>query len=138
MSGLKNYNCAIMNKNISNNKRSPLKERWPRYPGQSLEKKINNLQWEYGLLFALSSVFIVLTFSEWWQWFKNIPPQPLITTIAAVAVTIYSYIKIRRIRKQLPNYKQGLRGERQVGQILNQLTTQGYIVFHDNFIPYEM
>ncbi len=120
-----------MNKNISNNKRSPLKERQPRYPGQSLEKKVNNLQLEYGLFIGISGIFIVLVLAEWFQWFRNLPPQPLITTIVAVAVFVYSYIKIRRIKKQLPNYKLGLRGERQVGYILNQLITHGYTVLHD-------
>lgn len=120
-----------MNKNISNKKRSPLKDRQLRYPGQSLDKKIGDLYLQIGLLVGLSSIFIAFAFFEWVQWFRHLPPQPQITGIVAAAVAVYSYIKIRRIRKGLPSYRQGQIGERQVGHILNQLITQGYTVLHD-------
>jgi len=120
-----------MNKNISNKKRSPLKERQLRYPGQSLDKKTGNLLWEIGLLVGLSSVFTILAFFEWWQWYKHLPPQVLTTSIVAVAVVVYSSVKIWRIKKQLPGYRQGQMGEREVGQILNKLIAQGYTILHD-------
>ncbi len=71
------------------------------------------------------------TFFEWWQWFRNLPHTPQLTSIVATAVVAYSYIKIRRIRKQLPSYRQGQMGEREVGQILNKLIAQGYTILHD-------
>ena len=120
-----------MNKNISNKKRSPLKERQLRYPGQSLDKKTDNLLWEIGLLVGLSSVFTILAFFEWWQWYKHLPPQVLTTSIVAVAVVVYSSVKIWRIKKQLPGYRLGKWGEREVGQILNKLTAQRYTILHD-------
>ena len=120
-----------MNITNSNNKRSPLKERQLRYPGQSLDKKIGDLLLEIGLLLGLSCVFTILAFFEWWQWYKHIPPQILTTSIVAGAVVIYSSVKIWRIRKQLPRYRLGKLGEREVGQILNKLTAQGYTILHD-------
>ena len=115
----------------SNGKRSPLKERQLRYPGQSLDKKISDLLFEIGLLVGLSAVVIILSLFEWWQWFRNLPPMPQIMSILATAVVAYSYIKIQRIRKQLPSYRQGQMGEREVGQILNKLITQRYTILHD-------
>ena len=115
------YNGATMNNNISNKKRSPLKESQVRYAGQSLDKEIDNLRSDIGILVGTSSIFIALAFYEWVQWFLHLPPQPLIPSIVAAAVIVYSSVKIGRLRKRLRSCRLGQMGEREVAQILNKL-----------------
>jgi hypothetical protein len=119
-----------MDNNISNKKRIPLKDRQLRYPGQSLEDKVDSLRWAIALHIALSLLFIALAFVEWWQWYRNLPPAPVFYGGVAVVVVIYSSVRILQFQKRLHNYRLGLTGEREVGQILNKLTLQGYTVFH--------
>lgn len=125
------YNDATMNSAISNKKRTPLKDRQLRRPGQSLESKIQSLQWNIAGHIGLSFLFIALAFLQWWQWYRNLPPNPVIFGIVAALIVVYSSVKIRQWKKQLRSYRQGLIGEREVSQILNPLIAQGCTIFDD-------
>ena len=58
------YNVSTMNNNILNKKRSPLKERQLRYPGQSLDSEINDLRFEINILVGFVCGFIALALYE--------------------------------------------------------------------------
>ena len=124
-----------MNNNNANKKRNPLKKRLLRYPGQSLDYDMGNLQQDIYILLFVSVISVVLAVNEWVQWFLHLPPSPLVPSIGAAAIVAYSSVKIWRLRKRLSNYELGQMGEREVAQILDKLKLKGYTVFHDVLAP---
>ena len=124
-----------MKNNISNKKRSPLKKRLLRYPGQSLDYYIGNLQHDIYILVVISAISVILAVNEWVQWFLRLPPEPLVASIGAAVIVAFSSVNIWRLRKRLSNYELGQMGERQVAQILDKLKLKGYAVFHDVLAP---
>ncbi len=112
-------------------KRSPLKMRPLRLPGQSLQDKINSLvdkALEYVVLMALA---IMVAIMEWCRWFFKSPPQPIIFTFLAVVACSYGIWKVLPICRALKPLKQGRDGERYIGQCLERLRESGYRVLHD-------
>lgn len=112
----------------SNKKRSPLPDRQFRRPGEYLEKQIQSLRWNIIFSIGMSFLIVALTFVEWWQWYRNLPPQPIYYGIVAAVIIVYSSVKIRKWLKQIRNYRQGLIGEREVSHILHLLTAKGYTI----------
>jgi hypothetical protein len=112
-------------------KRSPLKERPLRYPGQSLDDEIQRIRWKIAAWVGAALVLIVLALYEWWHWYIGLPPQPVGAAVVAAAVTIYGLLKIRQLSRQLPYLRLGRDGERIVGQVLEELRQHGCAVFHD-------
>lgn len=110
----------------SKKKRSPLSDRQFRHPGAYPEKQIQSLRWNIIFSIGISFLFVALTFVEWWQWYRNLPPQPIVYGIAAAVIVVYSSVKIRKWLKQIRNYRQGLIGEREVSRILHLLAAKGY------------
>jgi hypothetical protein len=115
----------------SNEKRSPLKEKPLRYPGQSLDEQLDQMQWEM-LMFVLAALLgVAVAVWEWWRWYWDYPPQPIVATVFAVVLGGYcipKFLKIRRLRR---DFELGRDGERLVGQALEELRQEGYSVFHD-------
>jgi hypothetical protein len=76
----------------------------------------------------------MLTFYEWIRWLFDSHPTPFslafLTVVAGIAV-VYSAIKIIGIKRQLRNLRQGMEGEKAVGQYLERLREKGYQVLHD-------
>lgn len=68
---------------------------------------------------------------EWYIWYFQLPPSPVIITIMAVLFTVYSAYKIIRLRAKLKNLKQGRDGEKAVGQYLENFRANGIKVLHD-------
>ena len=121
---------VFMGKIASNNKRSPLSKP-VRYAGQSSEEKIVELQRDVFVYILITSFIIVLAIYEWWHWYKNIPPQPIAAFVLATIVGVYSYLKIRKIKKQINNYKLGRQGEIEVEKEWDKLKERGFKVFPD-------
>ncbi len=113
-------------------KRSPLKDRPLRSPGQSLDKQIQDLVYDY-LLWPMIFAVIMISFAalEWLRYYRPQAPLPIIfSVVAAAAVAFAAY----RIYKALPRWralKLGRDGEKVVGQFLETLGERGYRVFHD-------
>jgi len=112
-------------------KRSPLKKKPLRLPGQSVQEQINSRvgkAMEYVVLMALA---ITVAITEWFRWFFKSPPQPIIPTFLAVLVCYYAIWKLILIWRGLKPLRQGRDGERFVGQCLEKLRERGYRVLHD-------
>jgi hypothetical protein len=117
---------------MAKGKRSPLKSNPLRNPGQSLDEEINKIIDEDASAYIIISLFcIVLAGLEWWRWYKDTPPSPVLWTFMAIGITSYSIYKLLGYRKRVKNLRLGRDGERAVGQYLDLLREKGYRVFHD-------
>lgn len=112
--------------------KSPIKDKPLRHPGQSLEEERRLLigdTIETPLLMAL--VFVVLAFMEWWRYWQNMKPTPVLFTFVAAVFVLWSAWRVWRVRIGIRALNQGIEGERAVGQYLERLRGAGYDVFHD-------
>ncbi|MGO9445704.1 MAG: nuclease-related domain-containing protein [Thiobacillaceae bacterium] len=112
--------------------KSPIKDKPLRLPGQSLEeecRKVFDDKLETPLLLAV--FFVVFAFMEWWRYFWKQPPHPIVFTIIAVVMIGYAAWRVWKTRPYVRALKQGIEGEKAVGQFLERLREDGYQVFHD-------
>lgn len=113
-------------------KRSPLTGRPLRNPGQSIDEEIDKLLDNEAINYIVASAFfITFAFIEWLRWYNNSPYTPLLYTIVALAITVFSTVKLIKIKKKITNLKLGRDGERVVGQYLELLRENGCKIFHD-------
>lgn len=113
-------------------KKSPLKAAPLHNPGQSLDEEIQRLIDDDIGKYALFLIIpVVLAIMEWWRWYANILPNPIVYTGIALIVSPYCIWQLRKSRRQLKNLRLGRDGERAVGQYLEELRVKGYRVLHD-------
>ena len=113
--------------------RSAIKEKPLRRAGQSIEEELENIFDDQLLLYilgaGLSIGFILL------GWVIVLLPFTLkdavILTILGVIVEIICIRKILKVKTKVMNYREGLRGERFMGDHLDSLREKGCKVFHD-------
>jgi hypothetical protein len=113
-------------------RKQPISDSVSRPPGESTRLKIaeldEDLLWQVYLLVAPPIAFILAGF---YGGTERIVSRMV---ISAVLIGTFYYFLNRKILKTLKlwrNYDLGFRGERVVGQALNELVAQGYRVFHD-------
>lgn len=112
--------------------KSPLKDNPLHNPGETLDREIETLINDEALKYIIAPVFIgVLAMLEWWRWFMEQPPTPILYSIMFVIVLAYSLSKVFAIKKQLRSLRLGRDGEKAVGQYLENLRANGAKVFHD-------
>jgi len=117
---------------VNNSKRSPLKDRPLRNPGQSLDEQLHDVRDDYvlePLVFAL--LIVLLTAAEWWKYYQSQPPAPFHYSIVAVVAVAYAVFRFYRVLPRVRQLKLGRDGEKEVGQNLEALRERGYQVFHD-------
>lgn len=112
--------------------KSPLKAKPLNNPAESLEKRLIDVAVDR--LFFPIPLCIFFTFYaayEWLRWYKDIPPQPIVFTLIALVTVIYFGIRMRSALIEIKLLKQGISGEKAVGQFLERLRMDGAYVFHD-------
>ena len=119
--------------------KSPLKDPPLRIPGQSLGEGIQRVfDDEWMPIFLATLLFCVFAALEWVRYYRPYPPIPLPVTAIAVFLFGYTAIRTTRIRPKIRGLRQGVEGEKVVGQSLEELRASGATVFHDicakNFI----
>lgn len=117
---------------MSESTKSPIKDKPLRFPGQSLEEARHKLfedKLETPLL--LAGFFIVLSALEWWRYYSQKPPSPVVFTVFAALLVGFAAWRVWKIRPQARALKLGIEGEKAVGQFLELLRENGYQVFHD-------
>jgi hypothetical protein len=113
-------------------KESPIKDEPLRVPGQSLQKKIDELVWEKAFFWIIISlVSMAVAGMEWFRWLFRLPPAPVPTSLIALLVVAISAWRIIRLLPAVRNMVMGRSGERHVGELLEELRAKGYRVFHD-------
>src|SRR5438874_6599491 len=107
--------------------RSPLKDKPLRLPGQSIaEEREQLVEVAVGQPITFAVFFILLAAFEWWRFYTDMKPNPVLFTGAAVLAISYAAFRIWRVRPRLRNLRQGLEGERAVGQFLERVREQGF------------
>jgi Nuclease-related domain len=117
---------------LTDQNRSPIKERPLRLPGQStFEQREKLIDEELETPILMASFLAIVAILEWYRYWKPFPPQPWVFSLAAVGGLSYAVWRLLRVRPQLRRLRQAIDGERAVGQFLEQLREKGYRVFHD-------
>ena len=112
--------------------KSPIKDKPLRMPGQSLEEERPKLiEDKVETPFVLAMFFILFAAMEWWRYYSERPPHPIFFSVVAAILVGFAGWRIWKTRPQVRNLKQGIEGERVVGQFLERLRESGYHVFHD-------
>ena len=76
-------------------------------------------------------LLVVIAGLEWWRYFVPHPPHPWMFTLIATAGVAWFVWRVRKTGPKLKALRQGIDGERAVGQFLERLRSGGYEVFHD-------
>jgi hypothetical protein len=111
--------------------RSPLKEKPLHYPGQSLDDKLRQMTTSMLQYFLLAALGVSIAAWEWWRWYWDSPPQPIVATVVAILLAGYCIPKFLKISRLHRDYELGRDGERLVGQALEEVRQEGHSVFHD-------
>lgn len=112
--------------------RSPIKLKPLRDPGQSLREGLQDIF--EGEVFPWLAVAVMLTVwavLEWVFYLANVGRSPVMFSLVAAAAIALAAVKIRQISKRVRGWRQGIEGERAVGQFLETLRSCGYLVLHD-------
>ena len=102
--------------------------------GESLELRIQELSdkvFEY-LIFPMVALVASLYI---WMIFSGFLKVNLLTaifiTILFIILSLRAFLKIKKLCKQIRNYRKGLDGERYVGAIVEKTSSKNTFVFHD-------
>ena len=126
------YSRANLSAPMKIHNRSPITDKPLRNPGQSLEKRLDDLLHDKVLLPSFSAWFlIVMTALEWWYYFHPTTRSPVTITVIAIFAVVYAIFRVWRTWPELRKLRQGIEGEKVVGQFLERLRENGYQVFHD-------
>ena len=113
-------------------KKSPLKDKPLRNPGQSLDEQRFDLVYDRMMgPFMIALFTVMLAGLEWWRYFHPTPFNPLIYSVFAIFFVLYAVWKIWRTVPTLRKLRLASEGEKAVGQFLERLRENGYQVFHD-------
>jgi len=114
-------------------KKSPLKDKPLRTPGQSLDDEIQRVMGEGVLSYLVFPVMVIgFTAWSWLLWYQIILiHNPTLMTIIAIAISVYCFFKMLKVRKRIRALRLGRDGEKAVGQTLDSLRKKGYRIFHD-------
>lgn len=112
--------------------RSPVRDAPLRVPGQSLEEQKRKLWNDYlEAPVFIAGALVAMALIEWLRSLSEMPPAPIIFTFAAAVSVLVVIYRLVKVRPRISNLKQGIQGERIVGQFLDRLRERGYQVFHD-------
>ena len=101
-------------------------------PGQSLsEEREEVIENSVGQPLLLALFLMLVAALEWWRVYTGMKPNPTVFTIAAAIGIGYAGLRIWFAAPKLRALRQGLEGEKAVGQYLERLRGSGYQVFHD-------
>lgn len=117
---------------MSSNKKSPIKEKTLRHPGQSLDEKLEKLVYEGAVKYYFIAVILLIWVGhDWLIYYLKSPQNPMFITVIALATVPFCIYKLIKIYKETRSVILGREGERAVGQFLESLRADGCVVFHD-------
>ena len=117
---------------MSKKKRSPIKDRPLRNPGQSVQEHLFDLFTDkFVLPWLIAFVLVAFAIGEWLRYFNPQPPAPRFVTFLAFLGLAYAAYTLWKYWRPLQALRLARDGEKAVGQFLELLREGGYRVFHD-------
>ena len=116
---------------MKSTKRSPLKDKPLRTPGQSVADQQQEIVDKTFEPVAVAILLLTLAGIEWYRSYFPQPPHPIFYTVVALSGLAYAAFRISRALPTLRALRLAKDGERAVGQFLEHLRVRGYQVFHD-------
>jgi hypothetical protein len=118
-------------------KRSPLKSEPLRNPGESLVEERDRLfDEEFAASFIMGAMLAVYSVSEMLFAIFDYRPPSVVMILVPGGFAVYCGFRIWRVLPVLKQLRLGIRGEKAVGQFLDDLRSMGYSVFHDIVSPH--
>jgi hypothetical protein len=113
-------------------KRSPLRQRPLRNPGQSIDEYMHDVLYDRALLpMIIALIVVVLAGLEWWRWLAASPPQPWILSVTAALSVAFAARRLLIVRRELRSLALGRDGEKSVAQQLEHQRRDGWQLLHD-------
>lgn len=111
---------------------SPIKDKPLRLPAQSLTEERDAI-WDDKLepLTLVALLLLALAALEWFRYLTNARFTPILFSVAAVGVSGMAGWRIWKALPRLRRLRQAIEGEKAVGQYLERLREDGYVVYHD-------
>lgn len=117
---------------MKNNKKSPLKDKPLRNPGQSIDEYIQStIMAQVNTYLIVILIPILLAALEWYRLFTSMQPSPWLLTICAILIVPYPLFRLIQLQTKLYRHRQARDGEMAIGQYLEKLREKGYSIFHD-------
>jgi hypothetical protein len=110
---------------------SPIAAKLLRIAGQSLREKTERQFDDFVPYLLIVFAFWIVCLVEWVQRIAGEHPHPGLWMLVSLLVTCYGGVRAFRLYPQLRNLRLGERGERRVGEILDQVRAKGFFVYHD-------
>jgi Nuclease-related domain len=112
--------------------RSPFPEPSLPQPGESLQQTALNLFEDKVLFYVLyASTLFGVTIIEWCQWWLGKRISPWFWTALTVIFALFALYRWFKFKPRMLELKLGVRGEREIGRMLEHLRVLGYVPFHD-------
>ncbi len=112
-------------------KRSPLKDKPLRLPGQSVQDEMDLILEEVLAYIITGAVVVAMTAAIWISTISKTLLNPWIVTALCTVVICYCSARGYRALKKVPSLKLGRDGERIVAEQLDMLKADGAVVLHD-------
>ncbi len=113
-------------------KRSPLKDRSFRNPGQSLDEAIKRLvDADLSAVTFVAALCIAFAVYEWWRWYADVLPHPIIVSFFCGFFFLYCVFCLIQLKAQVKTLEMARDGEKAVGKYLERLRANGYQIFHN-------
>jgi hypothetical protein len=118
-------------------KRSPLKSEPLRNPGESLVEERDRLfENEFAANYFMGAMLAIYSISELLFAIFDYRPPLLVMILVPGGFALYCGFRLWRVLPVLKQLRLGIRGEKAVGQFLDDLRSIGYSIFHDIVSPH--
>src|SRR4051812_3548797 len=110
--------------------RSPVDPPLPMAGGSTRDRIIDGI---FDLLpsMVVAGALTAWALIEWLRYWFHLPPSPWVMTAMAVMAIAFATWRWRKTWPELGRMSLGMRGERVVAEMLDDLRGRGYRVFHD-------
>jgi len=112
-------------------KRTPFPRRSLPQAGESLREAFLDHMDRVAMWALLATTILVVAATEWILLWMRQPRSPWYWTGIGLTLAGIATMKWVRLKPSLPSWQQGIRGEREVGRMLERCRRFGYEVFHD-------
>lgn len=112
--------------------KSPIRDNPLRNPGESLDRYLLEYKFDHLLSYMIMTlVLVIVALFQWLQHLMGTPPHPYLMSGLAFGAFVATSYKYRTVKRRSHAIRQGIAGEKTVGQYLERLREQRAQIFHD-------